>query len=117
MKIRVLVEVIEDNGRAMTRKMRQTSVSTKTLKLYEMMGQDDMVDFLAEDVISGALKAVQPGSVQSQAVAELDTKPATDDAGQPTGRTVMEEALGLDLIEHMMKKDGAGQAKMLKPGG
>lgn len=116
MKVRVLVEVVQDDGRVLTRGMRQTSVAPKTLKLYEMMGHD-MVSFLADDVISGALKAVQFGTVRSRAVAELETKPATDDAGQPTGRSVMEEALGLDLIEHMVQKDGAGQPKVFKPGG
>lgn len=103
MKVRVLVEVIE-NGKTVARKMRQTEVSQKAIKLYEMIDPKETRDFIAEDVISGALRAVEPGQ-NSQAMEQvLSSKPALDEAGNSKGMTKLDEVLGLDVIDHMVKK-------------
>lgn len=108
MKIRVLVEVSE-GGKTMARRMRQTEVSPKAAKLYEAMAGEDAFGFVAEDVMSGAMKVVQ-GKIHADPGTFVSSAPATDDAGKLTGRTVMEESLGLDIIENMLQKDGAGAA-------
>jgi hypothetical protein len=103
MKVRVLVEVIE-GGKTVARKVRQTEVSSKAVKLYEVMGRDDVTDFIAEDVISGALKAVQDSAMPGATEAILNSQPAVDEQGQSKGMTKLDEALGLDVIDHMLKK-------------
>lgn len=103
MKVRVLVEVIE-NGKTTARKLRQTEVSAKAVKLYEMMG-DGTRDFIAEDVISGALKAVQDSSSGQMTEAVLNSQPAVDKQGNEKGMTKLDEALGLDLIDNMLTKE------------
>lgn len=112
MKVRVLVEVIEDHrtdGHPVVRRLGQTSVSPRVMKLYEVMGGADLSGFLADDVISGAFRVVQSeAAMQNRAVVDLDKKPAVDSQGKPTGRTKLEEALGLGIIDHMLEKDGAG---------
>ena len=113
MKVRVMVEVIE-NGRTVARKMRQTEVSGRATKLYEMMGTDDINDFIAEDVISGALKAVQDAASGKGTEAILNSQPAVDEQGNDKGMTKLDEALGLDIMDHMLKKDGAG-AQQARP--
>lgn len=117
MKVRVLVEVIE-GGRTVARKMRQSEVNPKMVKLYEVMGGDDVKDFIAEDVISGALRAVHEGATQQTTEAILNSQPAVDPQGNQKGMTKLDEALGLDVIEGMLKKDGAGaaQARPQMPG-
>ena len=110
MKVRVMVEVIE-GGKTTARTMRQTEVSDKAVKLYEMMGGEDTRGFIAEDVISGALKAVQDGANGQQATAILESQPAVDEQGNEKGMTKLDEALGLDIMDHMLKKDGAGTFK------
>jgi len=107
MKVRILVEVVED-GRTVARKMRQSTVPPKTVKLYEAMNDENVHSFIAEDVISGALKVFHGAQASAGHEAVMNQKPATDSQGKPTGRTVMEESLGLDIIDHMLKKDGAG---------
>lgn len=109
MKVRVMVEVVE-GGRTVKRVMRQTGVSPRAMKLYEMMGTEDTVSFLAEDVISGALKAVQDAASGKGTEAILNSQPAVDGQGRPKGggMTKLDEALGLDIMDHMLKKDGAG---------
>lgn len=103
MKIRVMVEVIED-GKTTARKLRQTEVSTKAVKLYEMMG-DGTRDFIAEDVISGALKAVQDSSSGQMTETVLNSQEAVDKQGNSKGMTKLDEALGLDLIDNMLTKE------------
>jgi len=103
MKVRVLVEVIE-GGRTVARKMRQTDVSAKAVKIYEVMGSDDTYGFIAEDVISGALKAVQDAATPGATDAILNSQPAVDEHGQSKGMTKLDEALGLDVIDNMLKK-------------
>lgn len=115
MKVRVMVEVIED-CKTIKRKMRQTEVSKRALKLYEMMNAEDIYDFLAEDVISGALKAVQDAASGKGTEAILNSQPAVDEQGNDKGMTKLDEALGLDIMEHMLKKDGAGAMSGPQPG-
>ena len=112
-----MVEVIE-GGKTTARKMRQTEVSQKAVKLYEAMGGDDIRDFIAEDVISGALKAVQDAMSGQATEAILNSQPAVDEQGNDKGMTKLDEALGLDIMDHMLKKDGAGaaQARPQAPG-
>lgn len=112
-----MVEVIE-GGKTVARKMRQTEVSGKATKLYEMMGGDDVKDFIAEDVISGALKTVQDVASGQATEAILNSQPAVDAQGNDKGMTKLDEALGFDIIDNMMKKDGAGatQARPQAPG-
>lgn len=106
MKVRVMVEIIE-SGRTVARRVRQTEVSAKTSKLYEMMAGDDAYGFVAEDVMSGAMKVVQAKAV-ADPTSFLSSRQTTDEQGNPTGRTELDEALGLDIIDNMLKKDGAG---------
>jgi len=117
MKVRVMVEVIE-NGRTVARKMRQTEVSQKAVKLYEVMDPNESRDFIAEDVISGALRTVEQGQQTQATEAILKSQPAVDDQGNQKGMSKLDEALGLDIMEHMLKKDGAGaqQAQPQFPG-
>lgn len=106
MKVRVLVEVSE-GGKTVARRMRQTEVSAKTSKLYEVMAGDDAYGFVAEDIISGAMRVVQ-GKAMADPTSFLSSRQTTDEQGNPTGRTELDEALGLDIIENMLQKDGAG---------
>jgi len=115
MKIRVMVEVIE-GGITVKRKMRQIKVSKRALKLYEMMGTEDTKDFIAEDVISGAFKAVQDATTGKGTEAILNSQPAVDEQGNEKGMTKLDEALGLDIMEHMLKKDRAGSSQGVQPG-
>lgn len=117
MKVRVLVEVIE-NGRTVARKVRQTEVSQKAVKLYEVMDPEESRSFIAEDVISGALRTVEAGATSQMTETILKSQPAVDEQGNDKGMTKLDEALGLDIMDHMLKKDGAGaaQARPQMPG-
>ena len=110
MKVRVMVEVIE-GGKTIARKMRQTQVSQKAVKLYEMMDAEQTPGFIAEDVISGALRTVENVSTGQATEAILNSQPAVDEQGNAKGITKLDEALGLDIMDHMLKKDGAGAAQ------
>lgn len=115
MKVRIMVEVIE-NGRTVARKVRQTQVSEKAVKLYEVMDPEGGRAFIAEDVISGALRTVEQGQQSQATEAILNSQPAVDEQGQPKGMTKLDEALGLDIMDHMLKKDGAGAQQPQFPG-
>jgi len=107
MKVRVLVEVFGSGGKA--RKLAETVVGSKTQKLYEAMGGDDVYDFVARDVLRNSVRAVKDGNGNSQKLTEASlSKPAIDDSGRQTGRTELDELLGLEIIEHMNKKEQSG---------
>jgi hypothetical protein len=90
MKIRVLVEV--SDGAGTVRRLRSTEVTPKVLKMYEALGTDDMKGFLADDVVSNAIAAVQPQKAMAKTLL-AEGKELPD-----------EKELGLDIIENMIKK-------------
>ena len=102
MKIRLMVEVIED-GKTIARKVRQAEVSQRATKLYEMMGGDP--SFIAEDIISGALRTVDPNVATAKNERLMESQPAVDERGKSKGMSKLDEMLGLDVIEAMMRKD------------
>lgn len=102
MKVRVLVEVLGDGGEKV-RRLQTVDVSPKAAKLYESFGS---LDFIAEDVMSGALAAVQSKAMPSAALDAQASLP-----GKDPGNTMLEDSLGLDIVENMLKKDGAGAAQ------
>lgn len=96
MKIRVLVEV-HDQGRV-TRRLKDVEVVPRVVKIYEAMGNEDLLGFIAEDVMTNAIGAVQPQQAMGRQI-----------AGSQVGEGAMvtknvEKELGLDLIEHMVNK-------------
>ena len=102
MKVTIIIEAEQDGQKA--RRIKVVEVPNRVLKMFEVFGSDNLVDTVAEDVMSNALKAVmvvQPRDTMSSA-------PAVDGNGKPTGRSMMEESLGLDIIENMMTKEPSG---------
>lgn len=117
MKVRILVEVSERGGKA--RRIKQVEVSKRAVKLAEAVCPGpEVMAFIADDVMSAAMRSVEERA-QPQMALDLKAKaPSVDDHGKPTGRTMLEDDLGLDVIEQMLRKDGAGavQARPLVPG-
>jgi hypothetical protein len=97
MKVTIVVEA--DGGGEPARRINVVDVPQRVLKLFEVMG-GDIAESVADDVMTNALKAVMVAKPPEEAMASA---PAKDEHGRPTGRSMMEETLGLNLIEHMAK--------------
>lgn len=117
MKVRVLVEVLDRGGKA--RRLNHVEVSSKTRKLYESISPGpEVMAFIADDVMTAALKAVQERSTPQAALETQAKLPGKDEQGKATGNTMLEDTLGLGIVEQMLEKDGAGaQVQPFSQGG
>ena len=103
MRVTIVIEAAE--GKQKARRIKVVDVPPRVLKLFEVFGADDLAGSVADDVMTNALKAVMVARPPDEAMAST---PAKDGQGRPTGRSVMEETLGLNLIEHMIQADAKG---------
>lgn len=107
MRVRVLVEVIDDNGQKI-RKQSSTTVPPAVVKTHGVVSEsrEDLLRFVLNDVVSSALGAVSRPQAPQQALEEA-IMGGGGSGVRGTGKpNKLEEMLGLDIIEHM---DGIDQ--------
>lgn len=102
MKAKVTVEVFDGGNvaRNLVSRSKIVEIQPSVVKLFEMMDPKGTKDLLADDIMTNALKVVMVARQGDK----MSFEPAHDERGRPTGRSMMEESLGLSLIEHMTKK-------------
>lgn len=113
MRVKILVEVIGDDGRKV-RKQKSTEVPSAVLKSHSIVceSQDDLLGFILNDVVSSAIGAVSRPQAPQVALEEALMKPSSSGSGSPNK---LEAMLGLDIIDHMdgvEARKGGGQRKM-----
>jgi len=114
MRVRVLVEVIDDDGRRL-RKQSSTEVPPAVVKTHRVVSEshDDLLRFVLNDVVSSALGAVSRPQAPQQALEEaIKTGGSRASRGAPGKANKLDEMLGLDIIEHMdgmEQRQGGGQ--------
>jgi len=113
-RVRILVEVIGDDGRTV-RKQSAIIVPPAVVKTNSVVceSQDDILRFVLDDVVSSALGAVsRPQSPQVALEEALLKGGGASGSGEPNK---LEAMLGLDLIDHMDGIDsrkGGGRPQM-----
>lgn len=107
MKIRILVEAIDSNGRKLGRKMRSVTVPANRLAMIESIQGDNALNFVLEEALTGA---AHPFLAPTQNAAEAA---GLDPGSAPTSK--LNEMLGLDIIENLDRKDGVAPAQMAMP--
>jgi len=122
MKLRVMVEVIED-GVVVARRLRTTAVEKNVMRLFEAVAGDDVADFIAEDAISGAFGAASKAE-PTNLLSAFDTSQTPElSAPVPSQRRPTPPKkggidMGLHILEHIDNMDAAqsrvnmGQPKM-----
>jgi hypothetical protein len=110
MKLRVIVEVIDERTHKGTRRRREVEVPGRVLNAHKVLCESrrDLRAFVADDVMSGALAAIsgQRGTTEaldSALLSEPAPAPVRVNSQAPTKRShnKVESFLGLDVIEHM----------------
>lgn len=116
MKLRVIVEVVDETTRKGTRRRREVEIPARVLNIHKALCEDrrDLRAFVANDVMSGALSAISGQQTATEALSEaLLTEPSSASQpqpprnGQPAPQPApqrhnkVESFLGLDVIEHM----------------
>ena len=113
MRVRVLVEVVDDDGQRI-RKQSSTTVPPAIVKTHSVVSEsrEDLLRFVLNDVVSSALGAVSRPQAPQQALEEAITGRGSGARGAPGKANKLEEMLGLDIIEHMdglEQRQGGGQ--------
>ena len=102
MKLRVLVEAIDDNGKSLGRRMRSIQVPKKRLMLIEAIHGEGALTFVVEEALTGAAAPFLASSQNPAEAAGLDPGSAP--------KNKLNEMLGLDIIESLDRKDGVAPA-------
>jgi hypothetical protein len=111
-KLRVIVEVVDETTRKGTRRRREVEIPARVLNIHSALCESsgDLRAFVANDVMSGALSAISGQQTATEALNEaLLTEPSPAPAPQtprngrpaPKRHNKVESFLGLDVIEHM----------------
>lgn len=108
MRLRVIVEVVDDETRSGTRRRKEVEVPSRVLNVHKVLceSRKELRAFVADDVMSSALSAVMGRQNNVDALSEaLSPEPIRGNAhGQTSSRkgaSKVEALLGLDVIEHM----------------
>lgn len=100
MKARITIDVIGDDGRRI-REQKIVDINRRVRKLYEAVESRGVERMVAQDMLSHALRAVEPSVRVQQAL------PAAGPSAPPVRRnTGMAATLGLDLIEEAVQREG-----------
>lgn len=109
MKLRVMVEVMDDDGSNKVRRLRTVEIPKKVLKLNGMLceSREELREQVAQDAVSKAMSTV----TTPEAAVGLSDIPATPTPSAPASArgkqdAAMNKAFGFDLMEHMDKVDG-----------
>lgn len=100
MKVRVLVEFVDDQGKRVGRKMRVVKVPPKRLQLIESIQGENVVNFVLEEALTGAASPFLAPTQNQAEGSGFDPASASKDK--------LNEMLGLDIIESLDRKDGVG---------
>lgn len=103
MRVRVLVELVDDQGERVGRKMRVIKVPPNRLKLIESFQGENAVNFILEEALTGAVGVFLAPTQNPAEVSGLDP------ASAPKNK--LNEMLGLDIIEKLDRKDGVGGSR------
>jgi|SRR5210317_982227 len=100
MRARITIDVIGDNGHKV-REQRIVEVSKRVVHIYESVDTGGIEKMVAQDMLSHALRAVEP-SVRVQ-----QSMPAAGPSAGPVRRnTGIAATLGLDLIDEAVAHEG-----------
>jgi hypothetical protein len=105
-KLRVTVEVLDEETGKGSRRRRELEVPPAVLNVHEVLCEDqqELRKFVADDVLSAALGAVAAPQSSARALDEQlrATEPGSG-LGSSGGRRAskLESMLGLDVIDHM----------------
>ena len=113
MKLRIIVEVVDEKARKGTRRSREIDIPGRVLNVHKALCESrrDLRAFVAADVMSAAIGVVlgQQNPMESLNEALLAPSspvqsPQSQRGGQPVtggGHSKLESFLGLDVIQHM----------------
>lgn len=99
-KARIVIDVIDDNG-ASVREQRVVQINKRVRHIYEAVERGSVARLVAQDMLSHALRAVEPSVRAQQAM------PGAGPLAAPVGRrSAVASSLGLDLIQEAAAKEG-----------
>lgn len=115
MKLRIIVEVVDEKTRKGTRRRREVEIPGRILNVHKALCESrrDLRAFVADDVMSAAIGSVSSQQSTVDGLSEaLLTEPSPQRQSQPiqvtqnrapqrTTHNKVESFLGLDVIEHM----------------
>lgn len=100
MKARIVIDVIADDGRPV-REQRVINIGKRVVNIYETVERGTVARLIARDMLSHALRAVEP------AVRAQQSMVAAGPIAGPVGQTKsVASSLGLDLIQEAVAKEG-----------
>jgi len=112
MRLRVVVEVLDEETGKGTRRRREMEIPPRVLNVHKVLceSRKELRGLLADDVVSGALATVSnPHATDELGEAMLaEEKPARSPSRSPRRQSKMDSFLGLDVIEHMDKLESGG---------
>jgi hypothetical protein len=127
-----MVEVIDDGGSVVARRLRSTDVEQKVVRLFEAVsGDEDVAEFIADDAISGAFGAASKAEptdlmsafdVEAPALSAPASRPSPLQAQQPAPPPKKGGLdMGLHILEHIDNMDvaraqGASGQPQMSPG-
>jgi hypothetical protein len=111
MRLRVTVEVLDEEAGKKTRRRKEIEVPPRVLNVNKALCETRMElrRFVANDVMSAALASMISVQAPTQALEEAMRQPASqggEAARGAKGMNKLESFLGLDVINHMDKLDG-----------
>ena len=114
MRVRILVEVIDDDGRRM-RKQSSTIVPPGVVKTHSVVSEseDDLLRFILNDVVSSGLGAVSRPQAPQQALEEALVRGSSSGGSGQSNK--LEKMLGLDIIDHMDAMEGGRSGSSMTP--
>lgn len=118
MKLRIIVEVVDDKTRKGTRRRREIEIPGRVLNVHKALCESrrDLRAFVADDVMSAAIGAVSSQQTPMESLNEALLAPSSPvqspQLAQPSpqsgrapakggGHNKLESFLGLDVIDHM----------------
>ena len=117
MKLRIIVEVVDEKTRKGTRRRREVEIPKRILNVHKALceSRGDLRAFVADDVMSGALATVSGQQNTTEALEQallMEPSPPSrpQQPQQPRGgppqpaqpsHSKIESFLGLDVIQHM----------------
>lgn len=108
MKARITIDVIGDDGRSV-REQRVVNINKRVIHIYEAVETAGVARMVAQDMLSHALRAVEPSARVQHSM------PAAGPSAAPVRRnTGIAATLGLDLIQEAVGKEGPD--KQMGPG-
>lgn len=103
MKARITIDVIGDSGRNF-REQRIVEINRRVIRVYEAVENDRVERMVAQDMMSHAMRAVDPAARAQQ---QLNSMPGAGPTTAPVRKnTGVAAALGLDLIQEAVEKEG-----------